>query len=456
MSTDPSSSTAGETAAKPGPLTLKSHVSKTLDRPPSCVQCMSPDREYFVVGTYELDATETQNEVEKTDQPQSRSGSLILFYMGSDNNLITIDTVQTPGAVTDMRFSEELTQGVLIVALSTGKISLFQFHGDRRFGDWRPENAKLAHLKTVALFPPSILILSIALHPTIRGKLAVTTSAGNVHELEVIDQETSSGKLDVVNSGVLLHHDEQAWTAAFAQTNTEGVQSALASKTKQGGERERLYSGGDDGILRSTSFVVHNNKLRDFQPGRTLQKPFGAGVTAILPLPAASQFPAADGLSSLLLVGSYDDRIRLIDPMASSVLAEENLEGGVWQLSQVDSFSKYESWTITPDGHEKTEPAEENYLILASCCFAGARILRVHGRNKIWTINVLAKFVEHESMCYASAVRPWASLGLDFSGRTEGWPYIKSRLTHHFVSTSYYDRLLCMWDYEDKDDKLRA
>jgi diphthamide biosynthesis protein 7 len=64
---------------------------------------------------------------------------------------------------------------------------------------------------------------------------------------------------------------------------------------------------------------------------------------------------------------------------------------------------------------------------------AGARIVRVQaddGGN--WTVEVLAKFEEHKSMNYGSDVQP--EEGGNSRQRT-------------IVSTSFYDKLLCLWRF---------
>jgi len=64
---------------------------------------------------------------------------------------------------------------------------------------------------------------------------------------------------------------------------------------------------------------------------------------------------------------------------------------------------------------------------------AGARIVRVQADDKgNWSMEVLAKFEEHKSMNYGSDAQP---VGVDNSGpRT-------------IVSTSFYDKLLCLWRF---------
>lgn len=70
-------------------------------------------------------------------------------------------------------------------------------------------------------------------------------------------------------------------------------------------------------------------------------------------------------------------------------------------------------------------------LILASCMHAGSRIVRLSkGRDDGWSFDVMAKFEEHQSMNYGSDVQPSCDR-------------LKS-----IVSTSFYDKLLCFWQFE--------
>jgi diphthine methyl ester acylhydrolase len=131
-----------------------------------------------------------------------------------------------------------------------------------------------------------------------------------------------------------------------------------------------------------------------------------------------------------VVTGSYDDHVRLFaihdldktfGMKRARLLAEENLGGGVWRLDLV-------SHRITGDGNIVV-------IILASCMHAGSRIIELRGigdgQAEEWTWAVLARFEEHHSMNYGSSF---------MNSRQEG---IK-RLT--CVSTSFYDKLLCLWD----------
>lgn len=161
-----------------------------------------------------------------------------------------------------------------------------------------------------------------------------------------------------------------------------------------------------------------------------------AGVTAILPLPLGTEAG-----KDLLVTGSYDDHVRVFavhdyrpdQNTRPKALAEKNLGGGVWRLKFLDRES------------EKVEGGHRVFKVLASCMHAGARILEIEGdKEGEWTIKVLARFEEHESMNYGSDVQPvkrrgWRGLQKE---ELEEDRKVKAR---NVVSTSFYDRRLCVW-----------
>jgi diphthamide biosynthesis protein 7 len=72
---------------------INSTQSLILDLPPSCIEFCPVARDYFVVGTYflekkEQDAAAANDEEEKSEdvdkEPQTRTGSLILFKVEGD------------------------------------------------------------------------------------------------------------------------------------------------------------------------------------------------------------------------------------------------------------------------------------------------------------------------------------------------------------------------------------
>lgn len=150
-----------------------------------------------------------------------------------------------------------------------------------------------------------------------------------------------------------------------------------------------------------------------------------AGVTAILPL----DVPLVDD-APVLLTGCYDESLRVYHATRrGEVLAEEGLDGGVWRLQLLNT-------TRTPGSDDPSNVSEYRFLVLASCMHAGTRLVRVTCKHEDgapnWEIEVLAKFTEHESMNYASGV--W-----------EGGQETTQSSEILCISSSFYDRRLCVW-----------
>lgn len=185
----------------------------------------------------------------------------------------------------------------------------------------------------------------------------------------------------------ILSHDLEAWTLSFHP-------------------QSGIFSGGDDATLRYSSTVAPSDEAP--QITWSDRKIHGAGVTAILPLGAEP---------GVVVTGSYDDRIRVVrvpDVGRKEVLAEEDLGGGVWRLKLLEGNRE-----------------ERSYVILASCMHAGTRIVRIQKNDfESWSFEVVAKFEEHKSMNYGSDVQPG-------DGKAKA-----------IISTSFYDKLMCLWRYE--------
>ncbi|KAG9825072.1 WD40 repeat-like protein, partial [Aureobasidium melanogenum] len=374
---------------------ITSIQSLILALPPSCIEFCPVSREYFVVGTYFLekkeqdagvendagDEDETSGEAEK--KPQTRTGSLILFKVEGDE-VKQISTTPTPYAILDIHFSPH-DPSLLAVAASTGAVQLFRFSAS---------TTSLEPLSTYQFFSPEILVLSLAWHPTSPNILGVTVSSGAVYTVDI-----SVSEAETLDTGMeILIHDLEAWTLSFSHTGNE------------------VYSGGDDATLRFSTLAPAASAStsegeEDFLPTQWQdRRAHNAGVTAILPLPKEQD---------ILITGSYDDNIRILScPQIGrkQVLAEENLEGGVWRLKLLTS-----------------SPNDGKYIVLASCMHAGTRIVAVtRDEGGEWSIEVLAKFEEHKSMNYGSDVQP---------GTAEGGQQT-------IISTSFYDKLLCLWRFE--------
>lgn len=243
--------------------------------------------------------------------------------------------------------------------------------------------------------------------------VGVTTSTGALRLLRLNEQWEIQESEGTDKANTL-----EAWCIAFAESDEDDESS----------EKTTVYCGGDDSILNYTSYAARAeddsmpNEDEDFSMS-SLKRAHKAGVTAIMPL----DLELANG-GRLVVTGSYDDHIRLFsihDPampaeasVAPELLASEDLGGGVWRLDLID---------LSCSG------GEIEVSLLASCMYAGAKIVRLRQNSGgKWTLEMLAKFEEHKSMNYGCAVVP------DQSGI--------GKIT--CLSTSFYDKLLCLWEFD--------
>ena len=330
---------------------------------------------------------------------------------------------------------------LLAVATSTGQVVFYRLD-PRSDGD-----LVLASTKSVA--DSSMLVLSLAWHPLRARVLGFTLSDGSVCLCESTEGELWSEEA-ILYQTTVHRHDLEAWTVAFSCPSSTNV-----------------LSGGDDGILQYSTINGHNKRQIQWED----RKLHNAGVTAILPL-----------TSTLVVTGSYDDNIRLISfPQTGRrhVLAEANLGGGVWRLKTLSStalpaqegekpeITRYVLPTSTHLHDKRRAQRASNafpschYLpffrlrlgfaggplimtqadmrlslvVLASCMHAGSRVVKLcKGENGDWEweFGVLARFEEHRSMNYGADFQP------DESGTGK-----------RVVSISFYDKLLCLWRFEE-------
>lgn len=313
-----------------------------------------------------------------------------------------VQTEPQPSAILDLRFHHaQDKQQILAVISSTGTLAIFNVDPAVDAG------SPLQHLATSRCddLGEDVLFLQCQWHPQDHHVLGVTTSSGAVRLLQLDQQWRISGFVDLD-----IDNSLEAWAIAFAPDSSA--------------ESTAVYSGGDDSILRYNSYS-RQSQDEDWEPSfgpMSVKGQHDAGVTAIEPL----NLENSDG--RLVITGSYDDRIRLFSicdlPKSYGMkkvkpLAELNLNGGVWRLDMVDTENRDDGITVL--------------RILASCMYAGARLVQLTGdADGNWEFAVLAKFEEHESMNYACAVVPERSpngaLGC--------------------VSTSFYDKKLCLWEYK--------
>ncbi|KAK1981859.1 hypothetical protein LZ30DRAFT_591799 [Colletotrichum cereale] len=391
-------------------VAVASKQSLVLDLPPSCIEFCLSHPHYFVVGTYNLvKDEEPPNEagdagssvVKKT---QSRNGSLVVFRL-ENGSVHHVQTVSHPSAILDLHFCPFPSRhDIMAVVSSTGTLSIFRLNPDADASE------PLKHLATsrIAEVPEGVLFLSGVWDTNNASSIAITTSAGEVRVVTL----DASWKIIDDGSAPVITHSLEAWTVAFSHSEDPFV----------------VYSGGDDSELLYVSCTHSSEDGEKEGVGVTTLNPslnirgHGAGVTAILPI----AIRLADG-ARILVTGSYDDTIRVfaVHPPHETYglrkcrrLGEKNLEGGVWRLKLVETQEREGRCSMR---------------VLASCMHAGARIVSLEGPldGGEWDIRVLARFEEHKSMNYGSDFVPKPG-----RGRLE------------CVSTSFYDKLLCLWDVD--------
>ncbi|KAH6642186.1 hypothetical protein C7974DRAFT_96926 [Boeremia exigua] len=385
---------------------IDSLLTLTLDLPPSCIEFWSRDSQYAVVGTYNLEKEDGSGlsdpaQHEGQQKNQERNGSLILVRV-RDDTVEIVQTIATASAILDVHFlPQEGADSIFGVATSTGSIGIYQL--DQESANDIPE---IVLLQTLQYFPENELITAFSWHPE-QSAVGMTLSTGKVC-LGKVDLENPS-HLDV---GL---HELEAWTLAFLPDGTG------------------IYSGGDDSALKymelprdhpgSKEEISGANYAPSWIMSWSDKKVHSAGVTAILPI-------HVDSGSSWIVTGSYDDHIRLIEAPTvgrRQVRAEMDLGGGVWRLKVLDKKMPTQA---AASSSEAMQPPEE-LLLLVSCMHAGARVIRLVRTGDDWRFEVVAKFEEHKSMNYGSD----SQFGLNANGQRT------------FISTSFYDRLLCLWRY---------
>jgi diphthamide biosynthesis protein 7 len=312
-----------------------------------------------------------------------------------------VQSVETEHGVLDLHFSPRI-KNLMCTANSTGSISVYRFNTQQDDS----VSISTSPVQISVTDSSSILVLALQWHPEKENTMAVTLSNGDVLSISLHMEALNSTFEDalgqetkvLVNHTTIHSHELEAWTLAFTPLGRS------------------VLTGGDDCVLQYSSLSLESGEENGTKATAQLiwsnRKLHNAGVTAILALSEKT-----------FLTGSYDDHIRIIDATSGrpKIVTEFNLGGGVWRLSPLRRISK----DIESDG-------EYEIIVLASCMHAGARIVRVIrdiGGN--WLIEVLCRFEEHKSMNYGS---DWVDDG-------------NSKESRLIVSTSFYDKLVCLWRF---------
>ncbi|KAH8891668.1 hypothetical protein GQ53DRAFT_746665 [Thozetella sp. PMI_491] len=399
---------------------ISSITSLGLELPPSCVEFSPLDPTYFLVGTYYLQQDGGSADAARDPgKRQNRSGSIVVFQI-VEESLVRIQTVLQPSAILDLHFQSSGGRLDICGAVSsTASLAIFSFSPS----SWPSSPLRLLNIARVPAISEDVLFLSFCWLPFAPDQVALTTSTGHVYLVKL-----GANFGDGANSSKpILTHSLETWCVAVSPVPQLAADSAA---NDAGAGTFNLFSGGDDSALYYTTCRMISGSQEGAGTDLAVQCLFPAvkmggheaGVTAVLPLPLRRESP------DLVITGSYDDHIRLfsIEPLhrtggirKTRKLAEENLGGGVWRLKLVKAtaqdLTSTDGWKI---------------LILASCMHAGVRVVElIETPAGDHHFRVLGRFEEHQSMNYGSDMQP---------GRQGS--------SIRCVSTSFYDKLLCLWD----------
>jgi diphthine methyl ester acylhydrolase len=238
-------------------------------------------------------------------------------------------TQQMEDAILDAQWAPHADRlgDLLAVATSTGRLVFYRL--DLRGG------GDLVFSATKAVSDPSILVLSLAWHPWRAHVIGFTLSDGCVCLCESTEGKLWSEEA-LVYQHTIQRHELEAWMLAFSGPGSTNV-----------------LSGGDDGVLQYSTLNSQNERRLQWHD----RKLHHAGITAILPLTA-----------DLVVTGSYDDHIRLIHVPPTGrrrILAELNLEGGVWRLKAMTRLPCREG--MEPEITRYVQPASTKSVDLPFC-----------------------------------------------------------------------------------------
>ena len=325
-------------------------------------------------------------------------------------------SIPTNFALLDLKFSPVHTH-ILCAATSTGSLSLWTPTYSISNLDSLPDGSNSTspaakQICCLQFFRSDVIVLSCTWHPHCPEIIGVTLSSGEIYIVK-LPREVLDASSNVIVDPALLQKTLifsgtlEPWTLTFNPLQDE------------------IFSGFDDCALRIHSLPPDpqifsddavDSKMPEFKvlSLRENRRIHGAGVTAILYLS-----------DNIVMTGSYDNfaRVLLIPSKGRpEVLAEADLDGGVWRLQIEQSHCGFNGKNLS-----STFCAD----ILASCMHAGVRVLRVkRNLDGDWNICIIAKFEEHKSMNYGSD------------------SYLDNKTdARRVISTSFYDALVCLWEY---------
>lgn len=454
-------------------------TQRVIDQEPDTIALVPDFPDFVIIGTYSLISKEGEG------APAARKGSLqiVAFSEDSKQTSVTLDRKDFDFGVYDINFHPRY-RNVLGIATSDGQILIYCVRSTiDSTGQLRnltlQEIGRLAGEEDGGSGPPGVIITqlhfidhcSFETLTTDQSKIphrrifliAVTTQSGNTNLIRTCVTTTDSLSDAKVESEFtqlrVIHsqsYDLEAWTVLCIP-----VEASSASTTREPALQNILaISGGDDSQLlvsqveleHRNSTVSINNDAASFDLDEVTCSKFAAdkrsheaGIVATCLLgPDLPQFSDLAKGSYMFLTGSYDEKIRLFQLKLPEinhgrcevkVLSEFAMPGGVWRIMLLDCYKYVHdvNCLLLIAGH--TAGA---FIVRLTCTPPNDNFAEVLGSWQYsWKIE--KHFTQHQSLVYAVAARP----------RRE------QRGKWQVISTSFYDKLVCEWEWEDCEWRSR-
>lgn len=306
-----------------------------------------------------------------------------LFSQFSDPNSTEIQSLATDFAILDIQWTphSELVGGdLLAVATSTGILAFYRLQQQQQ----QQEQPKLvlSHVQHIT-DDDTTLVLSLTWHPVRPGVLGLTLSDGRVCVCTSMGTSSGSGSGSTEEDDTAAGLWSQDAAVSLQDVHEHELEAWMMTFTP---ESLNVLSGGDDMVLQCSHVAdddgdddgddeseaeeeeeeqkedqvedkqhvqkTNKNKTNLLWQNRKLHH---AGITAILPLSA-----------TLIITGSYDDHIRLLQlpqipgDTRPKLLAELNLGGGVWRLKLLTTGRASSSSSSSSQRDDDSANAAEN------------------------------------------------------------------------------------------------
>lgn len=275
---------------------------------PCCVDFIDRSKNIFIVGTYELDSSESKSA--PSNPSNQRQGSLSVFKEG---HLLFDSSNLSDGGVFDLKI---LSRELIAVAHANGHIVFYKVNYERKVIDC------ILRYDTQFSLLTSIDV-SVDCDMNIYG--IVGTSEGSI----------------VTFQGDLVKQEIKDSSVTQENTMQQPVWCTRLMKSQRPGQRFLLFTGSDDCTMK----VFHVTQQTASLTLLCKNKDAGSGVTDICLEETSESSSETDNWTGIVYTGSYDEYLRKYSFIYTEnlfklqLLQSVHLNGaGVWSIKHFDSF----------------------------------------------------------------------------------------------------------------------